>query len=83
MKDCYVTEVIICTLERRGNGNTTPIRSIKQVFEKDGTLISEYDPEMYSIEEIDRFGHWAARQRQNMVPIIEINFKNYLKQKSA
>ena len=44
MDEVICKEVIISTIARRGNGTTTPIRVITQVFEKDGTLIAEYDP---------------------------------------
>ncbi len=44
---CVVTkivELIYSDAERRGNGETTPIRTIQQWFEKDGTLVFEIDP---------------------------------------
>jgi len=44
MKDIEVKEVIISNLTLRGNGKDDPYRRITQVFEKDGTLIAEYDP---------------------------------------
>lgn len=40
----YCAEVILCSIERRGDGIDTPIRTITQVFEKSGSLIAEYDP---------------------------------------
>lgn len=44
MKEIECKEVIVSDLLRRGDGKDTPIRKIKQVFEKDGTLIAESDP---------------------------------------
>ena len=38
-------EVIITTIERRGEGTSeSPVRIITQVWDKDGTLIAEHDP---------------------------------------
>lgn len=40
-----LTEVIICTKKRRGEGiPEDPIRVITEVFSTDGELIAEYDP---------------------------------------
>lgn len=44
MDKVFTMEVIICTKERRGNGEDDPIRVITEVFTKDGELIAEYDP---------------------------------------
>lgn len=42
----FVTEVIICTIKRRGTGvHGDPIRVIREVFTKDGKKIAEYDPQ--------------------------------------
>lgn len=43
--DIICKEVIISKLTTRGRGIVgDPVRRITQVFEKDGTLIAEYDP---------------------------------------
>jgi hypothetical protein len=41
----FVSEVIITTTKRRGNGTTDPIRIITEVFTKDGVKIAELDPQ--------------------------------------
>ena len=44
--DTVITkEVVETTLTRRGEGTVgSPVRIIKQIWEKDGTLIAEVDP---------------------------------------
>jgi len=44
MDEVFVTEVIICTKQRRGNGIDDPIRVITEIFTMEGELIAEYDP---------------------------------------
>lgn len=46
--------VIICKNARRGRGvNESPIRTVTQVYDKEGSLIAEEDPKgSYSIETI-------------------------------
>lgn len=67
-------EVIIASLLRRGNGTKySPIRVITQVFEKDGTLISEYDPSPDTFGEMDLvlFAKWCIENKfqvQNVEP---------------
>lgn len=54
MKEVYCQEVIISTLARRGSGTKhSPVRAIVQVFEKDGTLISETDPDPDLFKRLD------------------------------
>ena len=44
-------------MERRGNGKTTPIRIITQVYAKEGDLIAEFDP---VIEKFKGYGYEAS-----------------------
>ena len=45
MDEVKLIEVIYCTKKRRGEGvKNDPIRIVTEVFQKDGTLIAEYDP---------------------------------------
>lgn len=45
MDSVICKELIVSTIKRRGEGvEGSPIRIITEVFEKDGTLIAEYDP---------------------------------------
>ena len=55
-------EVIVSTIARRGTGKKhSPIRVITQVFEKDGTLIAEYDPcpETFAIFDLICFARYC------------------------
>jgi len=55
-------EVVITTLKRRGSGiEHSPIRVIKEVYEKDGTFIAEYDPSPETFVEMDllNFCRWV------------------------
>lgn len=54
-KSVSIEEVIITNILRRGNGKTTPVRIITEVWSKDGVKIAEYDPyPEYALEkEID------------------------------
>lgn len=65
MKTVECKELIISTLERRGSGKHVydPIRKITQVFEKDGSLIAEQDPDqMFTKLDMVMFGkHILAR----------------------
>lgn len=58
-------ELIITDIARRGSGKdqTSPVRSVRQVFDKDGTLLAEYDHcGSFSIEQLFDF----ARHCRNM-----------------
>lgn len=57
MNTIKVQQVIVCTKERRGDGKYFPIRSLIEVFDFDGKLIAEYDPNSFTIEEIYNFLH--------------------------
>lgn len=55
-------EVIVSRLSTRGKGvKHSPIRTITQVFEKDGTLIAESDPapETFALFDLIHFCEWA------------------------
>lgn len=57
-------EVVITRLLRRGTGKEdNPIRAITQVYEKDGTLIAESDPQIQKITVVDvsEFAKWCIR----------------------
>lgn len=56
-----VKEVIVTDILRRGDGKKTPIRSVLQVFEKDGTLIAENDPndDAFALMDLIHFARWA------------------------
>lgn len=49
----FTKNVIISTKEKRGDGKTTPLRYITQVYTLDGILIAEYDPMPYKCETSD------------------------------
>jgi hypothetical protein len=54
-------EVIISTIKRRGTGRDhSPIRAITEVYEKDGTLIAEFDPTPETFTQMDliHFARW-------------------------
>lgn len=55
MDTVKVQQVIVCTKARRGDGKTTPIRCITEVFDFDGNKISEADPNSHTLEEIYNF----------------------------
>jgi hypothetical protein len=67
-------EVIVAMIERRGKGvEHSPIRIITQVFEKDGTLIAEYDPfdETFCAMDLVHFARWCIENKfqvQNVKP---------------
>ena len=44
MDTAIVKQVIETTLLRRGDGETTPIRIIRQYWDTDGALLAEHDP---------------------------------------
>jgi hypothetical protein len=57
-------EVVIATLKRRGSGiEHSPIRVITEVYEKDGTLIAEYDPRPDTFAQMDllHFARWIKQ----------------------
>ncbi len=65
MDTAICKEVIVSTIARRGTGERkSPIRVITQVFEKDGTLIAEYDPrpELFAPLDMINFAKWCIRQ---------------------
>ena len=62
MENIECKEVIISRLSRRGKGvENSPIRVITEVFEKDGTLIAEFDPcpETFSVMDLVHFARWC------------------------
>lgn len=73
MENPHIEEVIRIRSERRGSGrdNTSPIRIIEQIFQKDGTFVMESDPAAMVltpekldqiIEEIVKQGPWSTAQ---------------------
>lgn len=80
MNQTVVKEVVITNLLTRGDGKTTPIRNVTQVYEKDGILIAEYDcfPEKLDFEDVIKFTEWC--ELRNFVPSVEriIEWKNSL-----
>lgn len=56
-------EVIITTLKRRGEGTkASPIRTVTEVYEKDGTLIAEKDSfETFVEMDLIHFARWVKR----------------------
>lgn len=61
MNTVICKELIVSTLSRRGEGvKHSPIRIITEVFEKDGTLIAEYDPMpgTFTQKDLLDFAHW-------------------------
>lgn len=64
-------EVIVSTLTRRGNGTPhSPIRVVTQVFEKDGTLIAENDPNLFddsfALFDLIHFARWCVENKIDM-----------------
>lgn len=52
MDTAICKELVLVNMARRGDGKETPVRIITQVFEKDGTLIAEKDPDSYTLEQV-------------------------------
>ena len=66
MENVICKEVVITTLETRGLGiKFSPIRRITQVYEKDGTLIAEKDPqpETFSLSDLINFHNWFDQNK--------------------
>jgi hypothetical protein len=67
-------EVIIINLTSRGSGvKHSPIRTIVQVYTKQGELIAENDPlpEMFSMIDMVHFAEWCRKGDQPAVPVNE------------
>lgn len=66
MADVICKEVVITTLARRGAGVPgDPVRVITQVYDKDGTLIAEYDPsptKLFSVSDVVKIGMAIAEK---------------------
>ena len=59
-------EVIVSYLTKRGTGDKhSPIRIIKEIFEKDGTKIAEYDPspETFTQNDLVNFSVWLKLKK--------------------
>lgn len=57
-------ELIVTTLSRRGKGiKHDPVRVVMQVFEKNGTLVAEYDPRPGLFNQMDlvNYSKWLVR----------------------
>jgi len=81
MKDVICKEVVITTLARRGAGVPgDPVRGVTQVYDKDGTLIAEYDPgqtDAYKIAHLVKFAKWVIRNRVDELDINEHLAQNW------
>lgn len=66
-KDIKCDEVIISKLSTRGDGVSTPIRPILQIFSKEGELIAEKDicaRDMFD-RDIKRFGEYVRSNKED------------------
>jgi hypothetical protein len=65
MKNIECKELIVATLSRRGTGKEhSPIRTITEVYEKDGTKIAEHDPAPETFVQMDllHFARWIKHK---------------------
>lgn len=82
MKNAYCQEVIISNLLQRGDGKIgNPYRSILQVYDKNGTLIAEHDPEpdTFTKEQMIDFAQYC--RIKNTEVIHETAFKSWQESK--
>lgn len=85
-KEIEVREVIVSHLTRRGDGVNTPIRRLTQVFEKDGTLIAEYDPsptEAFTRIDMVAFANYLNSKPDYYVEITVKHLTDWLKSKES
>ncbi len=62
MANVSVEELVITRLTRRGNGKSTPIRIVTEVYTKDGTLVADHDPDFtYSLEQLEKLIEYARK----------------------
>ena len=50
MNTATLKVTIVTTIARRGNGEETPIRIVREVYDANGEKLAEYDPLSYPIE---------------------------------
>jgi hypothetical protein len=67
MKDIQVTQVIVSNQLTRGNGSTDPIRRVLQIFDFEGNLIAENDPETFTMMDLVHFGNYVAQTTINNI----------------
>jgi hypothetical protein len=82
MNEVICKEVVITSLLRRGKGEMySPIRCITQIWEKDGTLIAENDPNPDSFQEwhLISFCRWMKNNNHNPDNTSDFLIKSWLK----
>lgn len=74
-----VKELIVTDLSRRGNGRdeTSPVRSVLEVYTKDGELLAVYDSQgNYTVEQLIEFAK-LCREKSDIA--IENIYQSWLK----
>jgi len=80
-EDIICKEVIVSKIGKRGKGIfPDPIRSITQVFEKDGTLIAEYDPfqNHFNSDSLIKFARWLKKKNIDVDNLTNEDFQSFI-----